>query len=48
MKKLKNKDLRRISIEEFKSSRKTPITLILDNVRDAPAVVGKSRSLNAP
>ena len=35
MKKLKNKDLQRISIEEFKNVVKTPITIILDNVRSA-------------
>ena len=33
MKKLKNKDLQRINIEEFKSANKTPITIVLDNVR---------------
>ena len=35
MKKLKNKDLQRISIEEFKNAEKTPITIVLDNVRSA-------------
>ena len=35
MKKLKNKDLQRINIEEFKSAEKTPITIVLDNVRSA-------------
>jgi tRNA G18 (ribose-2'-O)-methylase SpoU len=35
MKKLKNKDLQRITIEEFKSAKKTPITIVLDNVRSA-------------
>jgi len=35
MKKLKNKDLQRITIEEFKSAEKTPITIILDNIRSA-------------
>jgi tRNA G18 (ribose-2'-O)-methylase SpoU len=35
MKKLKNKDLQRINIEEFKIAKKTPITIILDNVRSA-------------
>ncbi len=35
MKKLKNKDLQRISIEEFKNVVKTPITIVLDNVRSA-------------
>ena len=35
MKKLKNKDLQRITLEEFKKAEKTPITIILDNVRSA-------------
>ena len=35
MKKLKNKDLQRINIEEFKVTNKTPITIVLDNVRSA-------------
>ena len=35
MKKLKNKDLQRINIEAFKSAEKTPITIVLDNVRSA-------------
>jgi tRNA G18 (ribose-2'-O)-methylase SpoU len=33
MRKLKLSELGRISIEEFKSAKKTPITLILDNIR---------------
>ena len=33
MRKLKNQELNRISKEEFKSVGKTPITLVLDNVR---------------
>ena len=47
MKKLNNKDLRRISIEEFKSSRKTPITLVLDNVRSALNVGSIFRTADA-
>ncbi|MEC7646311.1 MAG: RNA methyltransferase [Bacteroidota bacterium] len=35
MKKLKTKDLQRITIEEFKTSKKTPITIVLDNIRSA-------------
>mgnify|MGYP001182436298 CR=1 FL=1 len=35
MKKLKNKDLCRINLAEFKNAKKTPITIILDNVRSA-------------
>ena len=35
MKKLKNKDLQRITIEEFKNAKKTPVTIVLDNIRSA-------------
>ena len=35
MRKLKNNELGRINIEEFKCATKTPITIILDNVRSA-------------
>ena len=33
MRKLKNKELERITIEEFKNAKKNPITIVLDNVR---------------
>ena len=33
MRKLKNTELNRISLEEFKNSEKTPIVVILDNIR---------------
>lgn len=33
MRKLKNVELNRLSIEEFKNSKKTPISIILDNIR---------------
>ena len=35
MRKLKNKELQRINIEDFKKTEKTPITILLDNVRSA-------------
>ena len=35
MRKLKNNELGRINIDEFKHATKTPITIILDNVRSA-------------
>ena len=35
MKKLKNSELDRISIEEFKKSKKIPITILLENIRSA-------------
>ncbi|MCD4681509.1 MAG: RNA methyltransferase [Bacteroidales bacterium] len=33
MRKLKNVELNRISIEEFKESKKTPVVIVLDNIR---------------
>ncbi|MCG8412248.1 MAG: RNA methyltransferase [Bacteroidales bacterium] len=33
MRKLKNSELNRLSVNEFKSSEKTPITVVLDNIR---------------
>ena len=47
MKKLKNKDLQRITIEEFKSAKKTPITIVLDNVRSALNVGSVFRTADA-
>ena len=47
MKKLKNKDLQRINIQEFKSAEKTPITIILDNVRSALNVGSVFRTSDA-
>jgi len=47
MEKLKNKDLERISIEEFKKSRKTPITIVLDNIRSSLNVGSVFRTSDA-
>ena len=47
MKKLKNKDLQRINIEAFKSAEKTPITILLDNVRSAINVGSVFRTSDA-
>tara|TARA_B100000579_G_scaffold413732_1_gene406672 strand:+ start:203 stop:742 length:540 start_codon:yes stop_codon:yes gene_type:complete len=47
MKKLKNKDLERITIKEFKSAKKTPITIVLDNVRSALNVGSVFRTADA-
>ena len=47
MKKLKNKDLQRINIEEFKNAQKTPITVVLDNVRSALNVGSVFRTADA-
>jgi len=33
MRKLKNEELGRLSVEEYKNTPKTPITIVLDNVR---------------
>ena len=33
MRKIKNNELNRLSIEDFKSAKKTPIIIVLDNVR---------------
>jgi len=47
MKKLKNKDLQRINIEEFKIAKKTHITIVLDNVRSALNVGSVFRTSDA-
>ncbi len=47
MRKLKNKDLQRITIEEFKNAKKTPITIVLDNVRSALNVGSVFRTADA-
>jgi 23S rRNA (guanosine2251-2'-O)-methyltransferase len=47
MKKLKNKDLQRITIKEFKVAKKTPITIVLDNVRSALNVGSVFRTADA-
>ena len=47
MRKLKNKDLQRINIEEFKIAKKTPITIVLDNVRSALNVGSVFRTSDA-
>ena len=35
MRKLKNNELNRLNLEEFKKSKKTPFVIVLDNVRSA-------------
>ena len=47
MRKLKNNELRRISVENFKSSIKTPIVVILDNIRSAINVGSVFRTADA-
>ena len=47
MKKLKNSELNRISLEEFKNSSKTPIKVLLDNIRSAHNVGSIFRTCDA-
>ena len=47
MQKLKNKDLQRITVEEFKNAKKTAITIVLDNVRSALNVGAVFRTADA-
>ena len=47
MRKLKNSELERISVENFKISKKTPIVVVLDNVRSALNVGSVFRTSDA-
>jgi len=47
MRKLKNKELERITIEEFKTAKKNPITIVLDNVRSGFNVGSVFRTADA-
>jgi len=47
MRKLKNSELERISVENFKSSDKTSIVIVLDNVRSALNVGSAFRTADA-
>ena len=47
MRKLKNNELQRISVEDFKSATKTPIILVLDNIRSAMNVGSIFRTADA-
>ncbi len=47
MRKLKLEELQRISIEEFRSKEKTPLVLVLDNVRSALNVGSAFRTADA-
>ena len=47
MKKLKNSELNRISVSEFKNTSKSPIVIILDNIRSAHNVGSIFRTCDA-
>ena len=47
MRKLKNSELERISVENFKSFEKTPIVVVLDNVRSSLNVGSSFRTSDA-
>ena len=47
MRKLKNNELNRLNLEEFKNHKKTPIVLILDDVRSAHNVGSVFRTSDA-
>ena len=47
MRKLKNKELNRLDLVEFKSSTKTPLVIVLDNVRSAHNVGSVFRTSDA-
>lgn len=47
MRKLKNEELERLSIEDFKTVKKIPLTLILDNVRSLNNVGAAFRTADA-
>lgn len=47
MRKLRNKELNRLSIEEFKLTEKTPIVVVLDNVRSQNNVGSVFRTSDA-
>ncbi|GAF03979.1 RNA methyltransferase [Saccharicrinis fermentans] len=47
MRKLRNKELNRLSVEEFKASAKTPIIALLDNVRSLNNVGSVFRTSDA-
>ena len=47
MRKLKNEELGRLSIEDFKATEKIPVTLILDNVRSLNNIGSAFRTADA-
>lgn len=47
MRKLKNEELNRLSVEAFKSAEKTPIVIVLDNIRSLNNVGSAFRTADA-
>ena len=47
MRKLKNEELNRITVEKFKTSQKTPVVLVLDNIRSLNNVGSVFRTADA-
>lgn len=47
MRKLRNKELNRITIDEYKSSKKTPIVVVLDNIRSCNNIGSVFRTSDA-
>ena len=47
MRKLKNNELNRLNLEEFKKSEKTPLVIVLDNMRSAHNVGSVFRNSDA-
>ena len=45
--KLKNEELNRISLEEYKASDKTPIVIVLDNIRSLNNIGSTFRTADA-
>ena len=47
MRKLKNKELNRISVDEFKQTKKTPLIVVLDNIRSCNNIGSVFRTSDA-
>ena len=47
MRKLKNKELNRLNLKEFKNKKKVPIVIVLDNIRSAHNVGSIFRTSDA-
>lgn len=47
MRKLKNSELKRLTVEEFKEANKTPLIIVLDNIRSLNNIGGVFRTSDA-